>query len=53
MRQELNREDVERIIESLPSTIPHTPIEARKLAERFSTEVWEEYGNTSSLIVGI
>ena len=48
MRQELNREDIERIIESLPSTIPHTPIEARKLAERFSTEVWEDYGNTSS-----
>ena len=48
MQKKLSAGDIERIKGYLPSTVSHMPIEARKLAERFALEVWENGGNASS-----
>ena len=48
MKKELSIEDIEKIKGYLPFTVSHMPIEARKLAERFSLEVWEKGGSASS-----
>ena len=48
MNRKLTEKDREIIRGHLPSTIPHMPIEARNLAQRFSVEVWEKGGRNAT-----
>lgn len=48
MSNNLTEEDKAAIQSDISAAIPHIPIETRELAERFSSEVWEKFGNSTS-----
>ena len=48
MSNNLTERNKAAIHNKISDAISHTPIETRELAERFSSEVWEKFGNSTS-----